>query len=73
MEPHLATAWGLLLPEETLHQTWFLVLAGFVAVNTVVYVTLAIAKALPRVYVADWFPKKYLRGETRGIYPGGPR
>jgi hypothetical protein len=64
---------GIVLPESTLHSPWFLVLAGFVAVNTVVYVTLAVAKALPRVYVRDWLPRKYARRETRSIYPDGPR
>jgi len=65
--------WGIVLPESTLHATWFLVLAGFVAVNTVVYVTLSVAKAVPRVYIRDWLPRRYTRRETRSIYPDGPR
>lgn len=64
---------GIALPESTLHETWFLVLAGFVAVNTIVYVTLSVAKALPRVYLRDWLPRKYNRAETRSIFPDGPR
>lgn len=66
-------AWGILLPESTLNETWFLVLAGFVAVNTVVYVTLAVAKAVPRIYIRDWLPRRYTRRETRSIFPDGPR
>lgn len=65
--------WGILLPSSTLHETWFLTLAGFVAVNTIVYVTLAVSKALPRVYLRDWLPRKYVRSETRSIYPDGPQ
>lgn len=64
--------WGILLPAETLGQTWFLILGGFVAVNTVVYVALSVAKALPRVYVRDWLPRRYRRSETRSIYPDRP-
>ena len=69
----LVAPWGILLPGGTLHETWFLVLAGFVAVNTVVYVTLSVAKALPRVYLADWVPRRHFRRETRSIWPDGPR
>ena len=38
---------GVLLPEAVLNSPWFAVLAGFVAVNTVVYVCLAVFKMLP--------------------------
>lgn len=73
MVAHALTPWGILLPGSTLHQGWFLVLAGFVAVNTIVYVTLAVTKALPRVYLRDWVPRKYIRSETRSIHPDGTR
>jgi len=73
MVTHLVASWGVILPEDTLHARWFIVLAGFVAVNTLVYVTLSIAKAVPRIYLTDWLPRRYSRGETRSIYPDGPR
>ncbi|KAA1416026.1 hypothetical protein F0U44_20175 [Nocardioides humilatus] len=63
----------MLLPESTLDQQWFRVLAAFVAVNTLVYVTLSIAKSLPRFYFDDWRRRRYLRAETRSIHPDGPR
>ena len=37
---------GILLPEEVLQSEFFAVLAAFVAINTIMYVTLAIAKML---------------------------
>ncbi|WP_300681605.1 hypothetical protein [Nocardioides sp.] len=53
--------------------TWFItVLSGFVAVNTVLYVTLAIFKVLPKVYLSDWFSGANRRGETRNIDPDAP-
>ena len=45
---------GVLLPESLLRTEFFAVLAAFVAINTIVYVTLAVAKILPKVYVSDW-------------------
>ena len=38
-----------------LHSGRFAVLAAFVALNTVMYVALAFAKMLPKVYPTDWF------------------
>ncbi|UMG91903.1 hypothetical protein [Nocardioides sp. TF02-7] len=52
---------------------WVGVLSAFVAVNTVMYVALAVAKMLPKVYVADWLPRRHQRAETRSIHPDGPR
>lgn len=69
MTTFLTTAWGILLPESTLQARWFVVLTGFVAVNTLVYVTLSIAKSLPRIYPRDLLPRRYARRETRSIYP----
>ena len=63
---------GILMPEDLMHAKWFGVLAAFVALNTVMYVTLAIAKTLPKVYVVDWVPRRYQRAETRSIYPDRP-
>lgn len=48
------------------------ILSTFVAVNTVAYGALAIAKILPKVYPTDWLPRAYRRSETRSIYPDGP-
>lgn len=69
----MVTLWGVVLPVSTLQEPWFYVLAGFVAVNTVVYVALSVVKALPRVYLGDWLPRDYARRETRSIFPDGPR
>lgn len=71
---HLA---GILLPASVLSSDWFSVLAAFVAINTVMYVTLAMIKALPKIHVRDLLPRNYTRAETRSIYPDveerGPR
>src|ERR1044072_5904128 len=56
----MVQSWGVLLPESFLRSPFFAVLATFVAINTVMYLSLAIAKILPKVYVTD-----YLRGANR--------
>ena len=61
-----------ILPESVLQTTWFMVLSSFVAINTVMYVALAVAKILPKVRPRDWFPRTYTRAETRSIYPDTP-
>ena len=58
-----------ILPESVLHSGWFAVLAAFVAINTVMYVALAVAKVLPKVYVSDWFTSRDRRGQNRSIFP----
>ena len=63
---------GILLPESTLREEFIAVLAAFVAINTIVYVTLAVAKVLPKVYVRDWFDTRDRRSETRSIDPDAP-
>lgn len=60
---------GILLPESTLASGWFAVLSVFVAINTVMYVALAIGKVLPKVYPRDWLPRRYARSRTRSIHP----
>ena len=60
---------GILLPESTLHSDFFAVLAAFVAINTVMYAALAIAKIVPMVYLGDLTPGRRRRSETRSIYP----
>jgi hypothetical protein len=62
---------GILLPAEILQSEFFAVLAAFVAINTIMYVTLAIAKMLPRVYFSDLLPRRDRRRQPRGIDPGG--
>lgn len=60
---------GILLPETLLHSDMFAVLAAFVAINTVVYASLALANVLPKIYPADWVTDRSRRAETRSIYP----
>ena len=63
---------GVLLPEGTLWSPWAQVLATFVAINTVMYVALALGKVLPKVYPRDWLPRRYARSRTRSIHPDSP-
>jgi hypothetical protein len=64
--------WGILLPESTLREEFVAVLAAFVAINTILYVTLSVAKILPKVYVQDWVSTRNRRAETRNIDPDAP-
>lgn len=59
----------MILPESVLSSDWFAALAAFVAINTAIYVTLALAKTLPRIYFRDYLPQTYQRSETRSIFP----
>lgn len=68
-----ALASGLLLPESVLQTRWFAALATFVAINTIVYVSLAVTKLLPKVYISDWFGGRNRRSETRSIHPDADR
>jgi hypothetical protein len=63
---------GILLPAEVLQSEFFAVLAAFVAINTIMYVTLAIAKILPRIYVSDVVHRRNRRRQPRGIAPPAP-
>jgi len=63
---------GILFPESMLRHEVFAVLAAFVAINTIVYVTLAVAKVLPKLYVRDWIATRNRRSETRHIHPDAP-
>jgi len=58
---------GVLLPAEVLQSEFFAVLAAFVAINTIMYVTLAIAKMLPRLYLSDLRRGRNRRRQPRGI------
>ena len=60
---------GILLPGSLLESDFFAMLATFVAINTVMYAALAIAKILPRVYLSDVMPGQKRRLESRSIYP----
>ncbi len=63
------TIWGILLPESTLREEFIAVLAAFVAINTILYVTLAVSKMLPKLYISDWITSRNRRTETRSIDP----
>lgn len=45
------------------------VLAAFVAINTVMYVALAVAKCLPRIHPGSWFNGRNRRTQNRSIHP----
>jgi hypothetical protein len=63
---------GVLLPDSILRNQLIAVLAAFVAINTIVYVTLAVAKMLPKFYLRDWLAARNRRAETRSIHPDAP-
>ncbi len=67
----LVTAWGIVLPESLLSSQTFAVLSTVVAINTVMYGALALAKMLPKVYPRDWVTDRSRRAETRSIHPEG--
>jgi hypothetical protein len=62
-------ALGVLLPASTLASPWFAVLSAFVAINTVLYTALAIAKILPKIYVSDLWHRRERRQVNRSIHP----
>jgi hypothetical protein len=64
-------AHGLVFSESVLHSELFAVLAAFVAINTVMYCVLTVAKMLPKIYVADWVTSRNRRTESRSIHPDG--
>ena len=57
------------LPDSIMHGPWFAALSMFVAINTVLYLTLAIIKLLPKAYWSDWVNQRNRRSESRSIYP----
>lgn len=65
----LVMPFGILFPEALVRSHPFAILAAFVAINTVVYVALSVAKALPKIYLTDYLPRRYHRAETRSIHP----
>lgn len=62
-----------LLPSSVMRSDAFAVLAAFVAINTLMYAALSVAKLLPKVYPSSWGSRRYRRSETRSIYPDAPR
>jgi hypothetical protein len=52
-----------------MHTPWFAALSMFVAINTVLYLTLAVIKLLPKAYLSDWVNRRNRRSESRSIYP----
>lgn len=63
---------GVLLPESILQTNSFKILATFVALNTLMYATLAVLKVLPKGYAASWFNGFNRRAQNRSIYPEPP-
>lgn len=63
---------GILLPESVMRTELFGVLVMFVAINTLIYVSLAVAKILPKIYFSDWARSRGRRSETRSIDPDAP-
>ncbi|MDZ7679836.1 MAG: hypothetical protein U5K29_14930 [Acidimicrobiales bacterium] len=59
------------LPESILGAHWFAVLSTFVAINTILYVSMSIFKILPKPYLSDVVRPHGRRAETRSIYPNG--
>jgi hypothetical protein len=59
------------LPESILGARWFAVLSTFVAINTILYVSMSIFKILPKPYLSDVVRRYGRRAETRSIYPDG--
>ncbi|GAB3712133.1 hypothetical protein [Mariniluteicoccus flavus] len=66
------TILGILLPESVLESRWYAVLAAFVLMNTVMYVTLATVKTLPVIRPLEWFRPHRQRARNRSIYPDVP-
>ncbi|TFC84237.1 hypothetical protein E3T23_00580 [Cryobacterium cheniae] len=59
----------MLLPSTVLQSDEFAILAAFVAINTVMFAALAVAKILPKVHPTDWFRGRNRRAATRSIHP----
>ena len=72
MMPWIVVPLGILLPESFLESGFFQFLSAFVALNTIMYVALAIAKMVPKIYLSDIVPRRGRRRETRSIHPDEP-
>lgn len=62
---------GILLPESLMSSNFYAILTLFVAINTLIYVALAVSKILPKIYLTDWIQRRRSRSETRSIHPEG--
>ena len=60
---------GGLLLEWSIHSDFFQLLATFVALNSLMYATLALLKVLPRGWALSRFNGRNRRGDNRSIYP----
>ncbi len=49
------------------------VLAAFVAVNSLIFVVLAVMSILPKTHPSTWFTSRDRRSETRSINPNARR
>lgn len=63
---------GILLPDSALSSPFFAVFSAFVGINTVIYVVLAVAKILPKIYLTDWVGGRNRRSTDRSIYGSAP-
>jgi hypothetical protein len=63
---------GIFLAASILHTGSFKMLATFVALNTLMYATLAVLKVLPKGYGLSWFNGFNRRSQNRSIYPEPP-
>jgi hypothetical protein len=59
---------GVVLPAEFLSSPYFQFLAAFVAINTIMYVALAVASMLPKVHLSNRMRRRGRR-ENRSIHP----
>lgn len=69
---HLVIPAGILLPASVLNSQLFAHFATFVAINTVIFGALSLAKILPKIYFTDWMSGSTRRAATRSIYPDAP-
>ena len=66
--PPKAVPTGILLPDSALASPFFAIFSAFVGINTVIYVALAVAKILPKIYLTDWVSGRNRRSAARSIY-----
>jgi hypothetical protein len=59
------------LAASVLDAYWFAVLSTFVAINTILYVSMSVFKILPKPYFSDVVRRHGRRAETRSTYPNG--
>ncbi|MEC5184228.1 hypothetical protein RCH12_001690 [Cryobacterium sp. MP_3.1] len=63
---------GILLPDSAVATHFFAIFSAFVGINTVIYVVLAVAKILPKIYLTDWLGGRNRRSVDRSIYGADP-